>query len=622
MYPDDLKYTAEHEWVRTPGEAEGSVRVGITHYAQDALGDIVYVSLPEVGDRSRPAAPAASWSRRSRSATSTPRSPARWSPATRPSTPPPSWSTATRTAAAGSSRSCRPTPAARRPAGRRGVRGLARAADASSGARRCALRARASADRFGANHQPQPRAEGSPRAGSDARPAGRIPMPFCTACGKQNPDDARFCSQCGTRLVTPSRRPPSRRRRRPTATITLRGAGASGRDLVDRQLNPVDAAAVDALPAGHALLVVQRGPGAGSRFLLDKDVVTAGRHPDSEIFLDDVTVSRRHAEFRRGRSGVHRRRRRQPQRHLRQPRPDRHGRAEDGDEVQIGKYRLVFFAGHEEPDDAEAIESAESRGLGRRAARMNIGEVLDRLRPDFPGVTIPKIRFLEDKGLVKPERTPSGLPQVLRRRLERLRYVLRMQRDHYLPLKVIGEHLDAIDRGLEPPPIDAGRPDRADGGAGRRRAAQPPSRSPPRPRCGSRARSCSRSPRSPRSCSTSSSSTAWSRRARHRPLRHRRARRSPRPRASWPTSASSRATCGPSRPPPTARSGWSSRSSRRTSAAATPPPRPAPRRPSPRSRRCRCGCTRPWSRPACAAPERGARRSTHRRPRAGSPDRE
>ena len=50
MYPDDLKYTAEHEWLRTPGEAEGSVRIGITHYAQDALGDIVYVSLPELGD--------------------------------------------------------------------------------------------------------------------------------------------------------------------------------------------------------------------------------------------------------------------------------------------------------------------------------------------------------------------------------------------------------------------------------------------------------------------------------------------------------------------------------------------------------------------------------------------
>ena len=50
MYPEDLKYTSEHEWVRTPGDAEGSVRIGITHFAQDALGDIVYVSLPELGD--------------------------------------------------------------------------------------------------------------------------------------------------------------------------------------------------------------------------------------------------------------------------------------------------------------------------------------------------------------------------------------------------------------------------------------------------------------------------------------------------------------------------------------------------------------------------------------------
>lgn len=50
MYPEDLKYTSEHEWVRTPGETDGSVRVGITHFAQDALGDIVYVSLPEVGE--------------------------------------------------------------------------------------------------------------------------------------------------------------------------------------------------------------------------------------------------------------------------------------------------------------------------------------------------------------------------------------------------------------------------------------------------------------------------------------------------------------------------------------------------------------------------------------------
>jgi DNA-binding transcriptional MerR regulator len=86
--------------------------------------------------------------------------------------------------------------------------------------------------------------------------------------------------------------------------------------------------------------------------------------------------------------------------------------------------------------------------------RLNIGEVLDLLRPDFPGVTIPKIRFLEDKGLVKPERTPAGYRKFSTEDVDRLRYVLRMQRDHYLPLRVIGEHLGAIDRGMEPPPIE------------------------------------------------------------------------------------------------------------------------------------------------------------------------
>src|SRR5688572_9792227 len=86
---------------------------------------------------------------------------------------------------------------------------------------------------------------------------------------------------------------------------------------------------------------------------------------------------------------------------------------------------------------------------------MNIGQVLEQLRGDFPSVTIPKIRFLEDKGLIKPERTPAGYRKFSEDDVSRLRYILRMQRDHYLPLKVIGEHLDAIDRGLEPPPIEA-----------------------------------------------------------------------------------------------------------------------------------------------------------------------
>jgi DNA-binding transcriptional MerR regulator len=96
-----------------------------------------------------------------------------------------------------------------------------------------------------------------------------------------------------------------------------------------------------------------------------------------------------------------------------------------------------------------------SSAPGSSRARMNIGQVLEVLREDFPGVTIPKIRFLEDKGLIKPDRTPAGYRKFSDADVERLRYVLRMQRDHYLPLKVIGEHLDAMDRGLEPPPIES-----------------------------------------------------------------------------------------------------------------------------------------------------------------------
>lgn len=85
---------------------------------------------------------------------------------------------------------------------------------------------------------------------------------------------------------------------------------------------------------------------------------------------------------------------------------------------------------------------------------MNIGEVLRQLSADFPGISHSKIRFLEDKGLIDPERTSAGYRKFSPHDVERLRYVLRMQRDHYLPLKVIGEHLDAMDRGLEPPEIE------------------------------------------------------------------------------------------------------------------------------------------------------------------------
>lgn len=84
-------------------------------------------------------------------------------------------------------------------------------------------------------------------------------------------------------------------------------------------------------------------------------------------------------------------------------------------------------------------------------AYLSIGEVLSKLRPEFPDVTISKIRFLESEGLIDPQRTPSGYRKFTSVDLERLRYVLLAQRDAYLPLKVIKENLDALDRGLTPP---------------------------------------------------------------------------------------------------------------------------------------------------------------------------
>lgn len=94
---------------------------------------------------------------------------------------------------------------------------------------------------------------------------------------------------------------------------------------------------------------------------------------------------------------------------------------------------------------------------------LSIGEVLTRLRKEFDDVSISKIRFLEANGLIAPARTPSGYRKFSLVDVERLRYILRMQRDHFLPLKVIRDHIDAMDRGLEPPSVDdtAPKPPRA-----------------------------------------------------------------------------------------------------------------------------------------------------------------
>jgi hypothetical protein len=169
---------------------------------------------------------------------------------------------------------------------------------------------------------------------------------YCSRCGRPNPADARFCSNCGTPTV---RGPvtgqntsgwqaiPAERPGETTSTISL-----NREEEFDSE--PFPEPAVDTLPGGSALLVVLRGPNAGSRFLLDSDVTTAGRSQDSDIFLDDVTVSRQHVEFyRQGERFVVRDVGSLNGTYVNRERIDE-TELFGGDEVQIGKFRLLFLA--------------------------------------------------------------------------------------------------------------------------------------------------------------------------------------------------------------------------------------------------------------------------------------
>ena len=154
---------------------------------------------------------------------------------------------------------------------------------------------------------------------------------FCTKCGHRNALRAKFCSSCGAVLETDSGE---------ETTITFAPVDATG-EILDEDL----ALALDEMPESTAMVVVKRGPNAGSKFVLEGDVTRAGRHPDSDIFLDDITVSRRHAEIVRTGDGYGVR----DAGSLNGTYLNRE-RIEDaplanGDELQIGKFKLVFFSG-------------------------------------------------------------------------------------------------------------------------------------------------------------------------------------------------------------------------------------------------------------------------------------
>ena len=153
---------------------------------------------------------------------------------------------------------------------------------------------------------------------------------FCTNCGHRNPEGSNFCASCGTTLAESGAT---------DATITFM-AGE-----LDQELDEEIHISPDELEGGRGVLIVKRGPNAGSKFFLDTDATAIGRHPDSHIFLDDITVSRRHAEIRRKSQGfelhdvgslngtyVNRERVEDTALHT-------------GDEIQIGKFKLVFLTG-------------------------------------------------------------------------------------------------------------------------------------------------------------------------------------------------------------------------------------------------------------------------------------
>ena len=154
---------------------------------------------------------------------------------------------------------------------------------------------------------------------------------FCNNCGHRNPLGSNFCSSCGAILETVAPE---------NTTITFHPSAPA--DPVDEDV----ALDLDEVPRDVGVLVVKRGPKAGSRYALETACTTAGRHPDSNIFLDDITVSRRHAEFRRddddrytvcdtgSLNGTYLNRERIESAPL-----------ANGDEVQIGKFKLVFFQG-------------------------------------------------------------------------------------------------------------------------------------------------------------------------------------------------------------------------------------------------------------------------------------
>ncbi len=153
----------------------------------------------------------------------------------------------------------------------------------------------------------------------------------CNSCGSQIPEGSYICNQCG--------RPIEGKEIRRDTTSSLPVVETESGEEIEIVLAP------EAIVSGEAILVIKKGPEAGARFTINKPVTTAGRHPESDIFLDDITVSRRHLEIRRiddqfeivdvgSLNGTY----------VNKERIDR-SILKNGDEIQIGKFKMIFFMG-------------------------------------------------------------------------------------------------------------------------------------------------------------------------------------------------------------------------------------------------------------------------------------
>ena len=310
---------------------------------------------------------------------------------------------------------------------------------------------------------------------------------FCNQCGHRNPLGANFCSSCGA----PLEHEPGEQHH-VSFSIDVAARGGRGRGHLRPRRHP----------AGAGLLVVTRGPTAGSRLALTKPVTTVGRHPDSDIFLDDITVSRRHAELQRVESGfvvrdVGSLNGTYLNRERVEAEPDQQRRRAADRQVQA---RLLRRSG--------AGVAERSAAMAERA-HLSIGEVLV---PAAGGV--PRRHDLEDPlprepGPARPRTHAVGLPQVLRAR-HRAAAVDPAPAARELPAAAGDQGPPRRPAGLRAASTPNGEESPAELGSDRRRSRQPaprrraPSRAPTTPRGGrsSRGRHVLRRPSARRARST------------------------------------------------------------------------------------------------------------------------